>query len=366
MKILHMISGGETGGSKKHLLQLFHQTPVDMELLLLTEGPFAEEARKQGIKVTVIPQKNRFDQSTSKKILSFIKQNRFSLVHSHGAKSNFLINSIHKKMDVPWCVTVHSDPSLDFLHQPKAVNRFFTFLNKRALRNADHLFAVSEKFKTMLIEIGIASSKITPVFNGIEFHEAIPGYDSTQTRAQFDTEESDFVFAIVARLHPVKGHEVLLNAFSKLENSNWKLWVIGDGALKETLELRAKDLGLHEKVLFLGKRNDVDQLLHAADASLLTSFSESFPLVLLESADMGTPVIATDVGGVSSLIEHGKTGWIIIPGDEESLLQSARAALSADTQEMGHSLRKFAVQNFSNANLQRNLTAAYQKILKLN
>lgn len=366
MKILQMISGGETGGSKKHLLQLFHQAPVDMELLLLTEGAFAEEARKQGVKVTVIPQKNRFDQSTAKKILAFIQQNDFSVIHSHGAKSNFLINSIHKKMKVPWFITVHSDPSLDFLHQPKVINKFFTLLNKRALRNADHLFAVSEKFKTMLVDMGVDAQKITPVFNGIEFSEAIPAWDKKSIRAEFNTAETDFVFAIVARLHPVKGHEVLLKAFSKLDVPGWKLWIIGDGALKASLETLAKEVGIQENVRFMGTRNDVDELLFAADVSLLTSYSESFPLVLLESADMGTPVIATDVGGVSALVDSGKTGWIIVPGNEESLLEAAKSAISSDTPKMGRELRDFAVHNFSNARLQEKLLSTYQKILKIN
>lgn len=366
MKILHMISGGESGGSKKHLLQLFHEAPVEMELLLLTEGPFAQEARNLGVKVTVIQQKSRFDQSTSKKILEFIQLNDFSVIHSHGAKSNFLINSIHKKMNVPWFVTVHSDPSLDFLHQPKVINKFFTMLNKRALRNADHLFAVSEKFKTMLMEMGVEAHKITPVFNGIEFAEAIPAYDKTQIRAKEDAAETDFVFAIVARLHPVKGHEVLLKAFSRLNADNWKLWVIGDGALRKKLEAQAIDLDLQRNVNFLGARNDVDQLLYAADVSLLTSYSESFPLVLLESADMGTPVIATDVGGVSALVDHGKTGWIIKPGDEQSLLEAAKSAISSDTSQMGSHLREFAVKNFSNANLQKKLLDTYRKNMKIN
>lgn len=366
MKILHMISGGETGGSKKHLLQLFHEAPVDMELLLLTEGPFAEEARNLGVKVTVIPQKSRFDQSTAKKILAFIQQHDFSVIHSHGAKSNFLINSIHKKMNVPWFITVHSDPSLDFLHQPKMINKFFTMLNKRAMRNADHLFAVSEKFKMMLVEMGVEAQKITPVFNGIEFSEAIPAYDKFQIRAKEETADADFVFAIVARLHPVKGHEVLLKAFSKLDADNWKLWVIGDGALRKTLETQVKELGMERQVKFMGTRSDVDQLFYAADVSLLTSYSESFPLVLLESADMGTPVIATDVGGVSALVDHGKTGWIIEPGDEQSLLEAAKSAIEADASQMGSQLRDFAVKNFSNANLQKKLLITYQKITKIN
>lgn len=366
MKLLHIISGGESGGSKKHLLQLFNNPPYEAELLLLTEGDFAEEARKLNIRVKVIQQNGRFDRSTPKKILSFIEENGFSLVHSHGARSNFLINNIKPKLQIPWFVTVHSDPALDFLHQPKLLNKIFTFLNKRALRNADHLFAVSEKFKVMLMEMNVPEEKISSIFNGIEFHDEIPRFDKGEIRESLTTSNEDFVFAIVARLHPVKGHEVLLNAFSKLSIPNIKLWVIGEGKLKDNLIRTAASLGIAEKVQFLGKRKDVNELLYAADVSLLTSYSESFPLVLLESADMGTPVIATDVGGVKSLVKPGKTGWIVPPGDEAALTLAAKAAYETDTTLMGIELREFAKNNFSNSNLQKELNRIYNEYIHSN
>src|SRR5690606_7978526 len=142
-------------------------------------------------KVKVIQQNGRFDRSTSRKILSFIEEGGFTIVHSHGARSNFLVNSLKSKLQIPWFVTVHSDPALDFLHQPKVVNKVFTILNKRALRNADHLFAVSEKFKTMLIGMGVPAEKISPIFNGIEFHEEIPAFDKTAIRAALHTADDD-------------------------------------------------------------------------------------------------------------------------------------------------------------------------------
>lgn len=359
MKILHIISGGETGGSKKHLLQLFQNPPYEAELLLLTEGEFAEDARKQSIKVKVLEQSGRFNRSAPKEIQSYIEENGFSLVHSHGARSNFLVNNIKSTLRIPWFVTVHSDPSLDFLHQPKVVNKIFTFLNKRALRNADHLFAVSEKFKTMLIEMNVPAEKITPIFNGIEFHDEIPPFDKDEIRKSLNTATNDFVFAIVARLHPVKGHTVLLKAFKELPMENVKLWIIGDGQLKGTLMKMADTLGISDKVQFLGNRKDVDKLLFAADVSLLTSYSESFPLVLLESADMGTPVISTDVGGVKSLINPGVSGWIVPPKDELALLKAAEEAFHADTMKMGKNLRDFAKEKFSNKILQDELNRVY-------
>lgn len=364
MKILHIISGGETGGSRKHVLQLFQNPPFEAELMLLTEGEFAEEARRQNIKVTVVQQKSRFDRSTPKKILTYVENNNFSLVHSHGARSNFLVNNIKSKLRIPWFVTVHSDPTLDFMHQPKVLNKIFTLLNKRALRNADHLFAVSDKFKTMLVDMNMSADKISPIFNGIEFQEEIPPYNRAEIRSKLNTSPSDFVFTIVARLHPVKGHEVLIEAFKLLSMKDAKLWIVGDGQLKDSLVKKVENLNLHEKIQFLGNRSDVDELLFASDVSLLTSYSESFPLVLLESANMGTPVISTDVGGVKSLIDPGKTGWIIPPKEVLSLKRALEEAYNADTEIMGNKLRKYAKNNFSNKNLQNELKRIYLKIIK--
>ncbi|MBT2581300.1 glycosyltransferase [Planococcus sp. ISL-109] len=368
MKVLHIISGGETGGSKKHLVQLLTNSPVEAELLLLTEGAFAEDARKAGIPVTVIGQSSRFDRSTGKKILSFLKIGGFSLVHSHGARANFLINSIYKKLGMPWFITVHSDPTLDFLHQPKPLAKIFTMLNQRAMRRADHLFAVSEKFKDMLIQMGVEPKKITSVFNGINFHKTLPAFDKQAIRESLGAHPEDFVFAIVARLHPVKGHDILLEAFAKTGKAPWKLWVIGEGDLRMKLEQQAEKLGLQDRVAFLGKRDDVDELLYAADVSLLTSHSESFPLVLLESADMATPVISTNVGGVPALVDPGKTGWIVEPGRADALMYAIEQAMdtATDTEEMGHQLRSFAKERFSNENLQRDIHTVYSKVLKVN
>lgn len=368
MKVLHIISGGESGGSKKHLVQLLTNSPVEAELLLLTEGAFAQDARKAGIPVTVIQQSSRLDRSTGKKILAFLKQGGFSLVHSHGARANFLVNSIYKKLGMPWFITVHSDPTLDFLHQPKPLAKIFTVLNQRAMRRADHLFAVSEKFKDMLIRMGVKPKKITSVFNGINFHETLPAFDKREIRESLGAQADDFVFAIVARLHPVKGHDILLEAFAKTDKKDWKLWIIGEGDLRTKLEEQAQKLGINDRVAFLGKRDDVDQLLYAADVSLLTSHSESFPLVLLESADMATPVISTNVGGVPALIDPGKTGWIVEPGRADALMYAIGKAMDAetDTEAMGHLLRSFAKENFSNENLQRDSLAIYNKVLNVN
>ncbi|MGM0896943.1 MAG: glycosyltransferase [Bacillota bacterium] len=365
MKVLHVISGGETGGSKKHLLQLLANSPVEAELLLLTEGAFAEDARKAGIPVTVIQQNSRLDRSTPKKILLVLKKGGFTIIHSHGARANFLIDSVYKKLGVPWFITVHSDPTLDFLHQPKPLAKVFTVLNQRAMRRADHLFAVSEKFKDMLIQMGVEPKKITPVFNGINFHETLPDFDKPAIRESLDTAEDEFVFAIVARLHPVKGHDILLDAFAKIEKP-CKLWVIGEGDLRQKLTQQAEALGISERVQFLGTRSDIDRLLYAADVSLLTSHSESFPLVLLESADMATPVIATNVGGVPALVDPGKTGWIIEPGRSDALVHVMEKAIDADTEEMGRLLRSFAKENFSNENLQREILRVYRGVSELN
>lgn len=372
MKVLHIISGGETGGSKKHLIQLFHDAPFEAQLLLLTEGAFAQEAREKGINVTVIQQQGRMDRSVNQKILQHIKQNGIEIVHSHGPRANFIMNSISSKLDIPWAITVHSDPNLDFLHQRKPLSTIFQYLNRRAIKKADHLFAVSNRFKEMLVSYGVKEQKITPIFNGIDFEEMNVDEEVVQLKNEYNLNDKDFVAVHIARLHPVKGHSVLLEAIEKLQPlKDFKLLLIGDGPEWNTIEALIKEKNLSNCVKLVGYRKDIPQFLALADVSLLTSYSESFPLVLLESANAHTPVITTDVGGVGDLIPNKDLGWIVQPKSVSELADALSEAMEAkrthSLELMGDMLHAHAKANFSNKQLQDSLNQSYKSMkLKLN
>lgn len=365
MKILHVISGGETGGSKNHVLSLFEgNTTNEMMLLVFQKGKLYDEAKAKGINVQLMDQKNRYDVFLLKKLRAFILAHKIQIIHSHGARANLFVRLILNRISAKWVVTVHSDPDLDFMHNRK-MSRVFSALNKWALPKTDRIFAVSDRFKTMLKNYGIPDKKIVPIYNGISFDQG----KITARRDKFSLHEDDFAAAIVARLHPVKGHSTLFKAIAKVkEEFDITVLIVGEGDMKNNLIAEADKLNISNNVRFLGYRTDIDEILSIADVSLLTSQSESFPLVLLESAREETSIITTDVGGVRDLIPDPSYGWVVPIGDPDALAKAITEAYmmkqTGELQQKGTKLRKFAENKFSVQQLQKSIEDEYSKLVK--
>lgn len=137
---------------------------------------------------------------------------------------------------------------------------------------------------------------------------------------------------MIARMNnTVKNHPAYLHAAAKLLKrcSEIEFVLVGDGPLRPGLEQLAAELGIGDKVLFLGERHDVTAVLASLDVSVLVSSSESLSNVILESMAAGVPVVATDVGGNPEVVQDGQTGLLVPPGDEKKLID-ALARLAGD------------------------------------
>lgn len=143
------------------------------------------------------------------------------------------------------------------------------------------------------------------------------------------------VVAVVGRLDPLKGHDVLLRALSRVlpSHPDCSLLVIGDGPERGRLESLRDALGLHAAVRFLGFRRDVPDLLDAADVLVHPSLSEAFCQVLMEAAACGKPIVTTDIGGAREVVEDRANGVIVPPGDEAALAAGIDALLRVDVAE---------------------------------
>ncbi|KMY55634.1 glycosyl transferase [Bacillus sp. FJAT-27231] len=365
MKVLHFITGAETGGSRKHVITLLEQFAQDeVTLAVMQEGPFAEEARQKGIRTEVFSQSSRYDLSILKKIVQFIQKEKFDILHTHGPRANLFGIYIKKKTGIQWVTTVHSDPALDFV-KSGLKGRLFTTLSMYAIRKMDAYFAVSERFKQNLVKLGIDASKIQTVYNGIHFTketaQPIP-------RNELGVTDEDFVMAMVARLHPIKGHTIVFEAMKQIEEEKRPhLLLVGDGPIKDELEKEVERLQLNSHVHFLGFRSDVDQIYTASDLALLASYSESFPLALLEAANQHVPIVTTDVGGVKELVENGKTGWIVpvksTAGYTEALRKAIECKDAGELTEMGDKLYHFASQHFSLEKLKKATKDLYTQLI---
>lgn len=353
MKVLHLNAGNETGGGMIHILSLLNEIKSEKFYLgLFEEGVFQEEAKKKGINTVTFIQKNRYDLSILSRVIHFIQENNIDIIHTHGARANLYGYFIKKKLTgITWVTTVHSDPRNDFLGRG-IKGKLFTKLNIFVLKKVDHLFAISERFKEMLISFNIHSSKITTIYNGIDFNEKNE-YNLKKIGKNLEIENEDFIIVMVARFDPVKRHTIAFSALKEVIkfNPNVKLLLIGDGPLKDKLVLAVQENHLENHVLFIGHQKNVDMYYQLADVTLLTSKTESFPLVLLESAREFTPVVTTDVGGVKKMIPDPSFGFIVEVDNVGEIKTALEKAIELKKNNeliyMGRKFYKYTSQHFS-------------------
>src|SRR5690625_2886543 len=245
---------------------------------------------------------------------------------------------------------------------------FLSRLNINALKQADRLSTVSEPLRVRMVEQGVAHHKVTTAWNGIDFRTKS---DLPYTRQDLGLADDDFIFLMVARLEPVKGHQIALKAFSEIVKVRKKcrLILLGDGSLKKDLEDLSAQLGISDEVQFLGYRNDVERFYQLADVTLLTSYSEGFPLVLLESAREKTPVISTNVGSVGELIRD-EFSWKVRPGSINELIAAMKEALIYNEEgvlaQKGQQLYDFASTRFSLKTFAENIYNVYLTMEDIN
>jgi glycosyltransferase involved in cell wall biosynthesis len=156
--------------------------------------------------------------------------------------------------------------------------------------------------------------------------------------------ENSLILLHIGSFSPVKNHELLIEAFSRVEKQIPKiyLWLVGDGAERPKIEELVKDKQIIEKVRFLGIRDDIPNLLAQADIFVLCSNSEAFPVAILEAMASGLPVVATAVGGVPEAVINGKTGILVPPNNPEALADAIfqLASNEALRQQMGMNARQ--------------------------
>jgi len=370
MKVLHLNAGNETGGGMVHILSLLKELNTDEMILgVFEKGAMYTEAKKHGINVICFDQTSRFNLSILKEIARYVKNEQIDIVHTHGARANlygFLLKKVGR-CHCKWITTIHSDPRDDFLGGG-VIGKVYTKLNLLSIRTMDHYFAISTRFKEMLKNFGVDDSFITTIYNGINFD--VPAYVPI-TRQQICLAKDDFVITMIARLHPVKGHIVAFEALKELihTNKNIKLLLIGDGPLEDDLKKLADEMGISNHVLFQGYQENIHGYLSITDVMILTSYSESFPLVILEASRAHVPVISTDVGGVKDLITDSSLGWVIPQRSSEALNRSIQEAIilkdDGALKFIGLRLYDKASKEYNLKNFSNSVYNAYKEIMEV-
>jgi glycosyltransferase involved in cell wall biosynthesis len=255
---------------------------------------------------------------------------------------------------VPWQAQIHSDVFSSYFRKFSAKNALRVFIALRLVRYATRIRVVGERMRIAIERIGVRTPvDVLPIFvYTARFREI------AEMRAQCSSGSFDFIFLMVSRLAPEKNIPMAIRAFAEIVKQFPKttLRIVGDGPLRGELEKLSVSLNLGSRIQFEGWQKVIDGYLKAADCFLSTSWYEGYGMNVVEAMAAGLPVITTDVGVTGDLIENGKTGLVVAPGDENAF---RTALIEIMSQEQLRAALGTA------ASLRVNNLPSYQEYLKL-
>lgn len=368
MKVIHLISGGDTGGAKTHVHSLLQNLSrgMDITLVCFRDGPFAREAAELGIETRVCS--GGFF-SALREVRRMIAEEGFELVHTHGSRANLAGAILRSTCGRPVVSTIHSDYRLDYMGRPLAAATYGV-LNVLALRRIKYHVGVSDAMRDLLISRRFPRETTFAIYNGLDFSREPKRHDRAAfcARVGANVAPGDIVVGAAARLDPVKDLATLVRGFAAAREGHpeLKLIIAGEGPERPALEALAEELGVRGAVTLAGWLDDMEEFYSALDINSLSSLSETFPYALTEGAAYRLPTVASAVGGIPRLIEDGKTGFLFAPGDWEKL--GARLAqLTSDPglrERLGAAVHERAAREFSVEATCREQRAVYEEILE--
>jgi glycosyltransferase involved in cell wall biosynthesis len=234
----------------------------------------------------------------------------------------------------------------------------------KAMRHVDQLVCVSRQARDSFVDAGMASERITVIRNGAPL--TMRSADRAAVLAALGLDRASRVVLTVARYTEQKDHRTLLDAIPAILASEPQarfVWV-GTGPLQDSLMDAVRRRGLDRYVLFLGQRDDVPELMAAADIFALPSRFEGLPLVVLEAMAAGLPVVATGVGGTEEAVRHRMTGLLVEPGRPAELSAALIEVLGnqAWAAQLGERGRIRAQRCFSVERMARETLALYDEV----
>lgn len=257
-------------------------------------------------------------------VRKFLVQFRPEVVHTHGYRSDLLHGWVARRMRIATVSTLHGSSRMGGL------SHLFEWVQEHALRRFDGVIAVSRPLVDSLARRGIGPDRIHEIPNAWTPPSIVVPRE--EARERLGAAGSDVLIGWVGRLIRVKGCDVFLRGLARLPGQGWTATIVGDGPERSFLESLAGELGLRDRVRFVGAIPDAAQLFGAIDLFVLSSRSEGTPMVLLEAMGAGAAVVVTSVGGVPDIVRAPDDGWVVPPERPDALGEALLEAVE-DPQE---------------------------------
>ena len=270
--------------------------------------PFAQSLEGHNVEVITLYMGDRDYRGERRAIRALCKGQPPDIVHTHGYRCDVVDGGVARAQGIRTVSTCHGFIESDWR------GRVSQWLQRRALKRFDAVVAVSRAMEEKLREAGVDPTKIHVVLNAVAAKSAIPRDDA---RRLLDL-SGGFVVGWVGRLSHEKGPDLALEAFARLERTDARLVILGDGRDAPALRARAAALGISDRVSWRSPVPDAGRLFRAFDAFLLSSRTEGTPMALLEAMAAEVPIVATRVGGVPAVID-ASTGHVVESGDTNAM-----------------------------------------------
>lgn len=308
----------------------------------------AAAAKHFDIPVEVFPCRGKIDLRAVWAIRRFVKERDIRIIHAHGYKPRFYA--------LLSCFPNHAVPvtTCHLWNDYNLRQSLYVRLDKLWLRGFKRVVAVSPAIQGEITTAKPGVNRVSVIENGIDTQQYNGHHSKTRLRKKYGLPQRRQIIGSVGRLVHQKGYDMFLKAAQALVRTHPGLLfvIVGDGVLRTELERLASQLHLGEHVCFLGEKKEIAELLATFDIFVLSSRDEGIPMVLLEAMSAGKPVVATHVGGVPKVVEHGKSGLLVQPRPE--LLERAIAELLSDKQRarrLGRTARERVAEQFSSQSM---------------
>ena len=383
MRIAHIITRLIIGGAQENTILNCQDLARDYgdEVLLITgpglgpEGSLEEDARARGIPLRIVPSLRRAihptrDAAAYRAIRRAIKEFQPQIVHTHSGKAGLLGRLAASRLGVPAIVhTVHGPPFHPYQSAP--ARALFRRCEIIAAARCHAIISVADAMTDQLVAAGVAPrEKFTTIYSGMEVEPFLNSAGHRErVRRELGYTVDDVVVGKIARLFHLKGHADLIAAArdSYAQNPRLKFLLVGDGILRSPSEAQIAAAGLADRFRFTGlvPPSRMPELLAATDLVVHTSLREGLARVLPQALLALRPVISYDVDGACEVVHDGETGFLIAPGDTQTL--ATRIVQLSTSPELRDRLattgRDACRTRFDHREMTRQIRALYDRLL---
>jgi glycosyltransferase involved in cell wall biosynthesis len=326
------------------------------------EGVLAGDLRRSGTMVHHLRRRGGIDWTCSRRLRAWLRHQQVDVIHAH--QTTPLVYALLSGALTSRPPILFTEHGRFFPDRPGWKRRLII---NQLLGPHDRIVAVGNAVRDALVRIEtLPADRIQVIYNGVQPPVPHASGMRGKLRSKFGAAEDHVVLLVVARLDPIKNHALALRAMARLvrECPQARLWLVGDGPERARIEATIRAAGLGHHVSLLGEQRQIPELLAAADVALLTSHSEGIPLILIEAMASGVPVVATDVGGVSEVIEHDRQGWLVPAENEAALCERLKCLIRSpdERRRLGTAGRQRATQ-FSAQRMVGQYAALYEEML---